>query len=93
MKAVEAMNQLSRRVIGAAMEVHRRLGAGLLESVYQRCLAIEFDVCGIPARSEVCLPVSRLSHNGNDVSSVWHWGLNQELRKSGIVSDRFFVSS
>jgi len=38
-------------------------------------------------------PVSRLSHNGNDVSSVWHWGLNQELRKSGIVSDRFFVSS
>jgi len=37
--------------------------------------------------------LSRLSHNGNDVSSVWHWGLNQELRKSGIVSDRFFVSS
>jgi hypothetical protein len=37
--------------------------------------------------------LSRLPQNGNDVSSVWHWGLNQELRKPGMAGDRFFVSS
>ena len=32
-------NELSREIIGAAIEVHRALGPGLLESVYQECLA------------------------------------------------------
>ena len=60
---MEGMNELSRRVIGAAMEVHRRLGPGLLESVYQRCLAIELELCGVPARSQVCLPVRYRDHD------------------------------
>ena len=38
---------LSRKVIGSAIEVHRQLGPGLLESVYQRCLAYELSASGL----------------------------------------------
>lgn len=48
---------LSHAVIGAAIEVHRELGPGLLESVYQRCLAFELISRGIEIAEEVPLPV------------------------------------
>lgn len=41
------VRELSYRIIGAAMEVHRVLGAGYLESVYGDALAVEFEECGI----------------------------------------------
>ena len=50
-------DELSRRVIGCALEVHRALGPGLLESVYQQCLARELAMAGVPFKSEVSLPV------------------------------------
>ncbi|HLO00330.1 MAG TPA: GxxExxY protein [Pyrinomonadaceae bacterium] len=40
------VNEITRDVIGAAMEVHRHLGPGLLESVYNECLARELMVRG-----------------------------------------------
>jgi len=49
--------QLSRRVIGAALEVHRELGPGLLESVYGKCLVHELTQKGISCLGEVPLPV------------------------------------
>jgi GxxExxY protein len=45
-------NLLSREVIGAAIEVHRILGPGLLESIYERCLMRELETRGIAFSSQ-----------------------------------------
>jgi GxxExxY protein len=50
-------DELSRKVIGCAIEVHRNLGPGLLESTYCQCLACELSHAGIPFQMEVPLPV------------------------------------
>lgn len=44
-------------IIGAAMEVHRQLGPGFLEAVYQHALAVEFSAQAVPFSREVELPV------------------------------------
>jgi len=49
--------ELSYKIIGAAMEVHRTLGAAFLESVYELALAHEFDLRGIPYERQKRLPV------------------------------------
>ena len=48
---------LTERVIGCAIEVHRALGPGLLESTYQQCLTHELGLNAIPFRSECSMPV------------------------------------
>ena len=48
---------LTEKVIGCAIEVHRILGPGLLESAYQRCLALELRNTGIQFETEVSMPV------------------------------------
>lgn len=53
----EAINGLTRSIIGAAIAVHEELGPGLLESVYQSCLAFELAHRNIPFEREVDLPV------------------------------------
>lgn len=46
------INELTQAVIGAAMEVHRQLGPGFLESTYHRALEIELEIRAIPFKSE-----------------------------------------
>jgi GxxExxY protein len=53
----ERANELSNVIIGAAIEVHRHLGPGLLESSYQACLCHELAALNVPFRSQVPLPV------------------------------------
>ena len=48
---------LTGQIIGAAIEVHRELGPGLLESAYQACLAREFSLRNLPFEQEKPLPV------------------------------------
>ena len=51
------VNVLTKEIIGAAIEVHRYLGPGLLESAYQRCLARELQLRDIAFRYEWPLPL------------------------------------
>ena len=51
------LNAFTDAVIGAATEVHRTLGPGLLESTYEMCLCRELDIRGIPFERRVPIPV------------------------------------
>ncbi len=51
------LNQLSSRIIGAAINIHKELGPGLLESVYSACMVVELTRLGLNVKSEVSLPV------------------------------------
>jgi len=52
-KQLMGINKLSSNVIKAAINVHKELGPGLLESVYQECMAIELKEMGINVKTEV----------------------------------------
>lgn len=56
-KGKHEFDPLSRRVIGCALEVHKALGPGLLESVYGQCLAQELKLNGIPIQLEAPIQV------------------------------------
>jgi GxxExxY protein len=62
------LNKISHDVIQAAIEVHKELGPGLLESVYRKCLAMVLRDMGHDVREELCLPVvfrgERVEKNG-----------------------------
>ena len=51
------MKDLSSQIIGAAIAVHKELGPGLLESVYQSCMLIELKSIGLNVGDEVPVPV------------------------------------
>ena len=51
------LNKLSSQIIKAAITLHKELGPGLLESVYQSCMVIELRNMGIKVQSEVPLPI------------------------------------
>ena len=50
-------NQISSRIILSAIEVHRTLGPGLLESAYEKCLCRELSLNGLSFERQVTLPV------------------------------------
>jgi GxxExxY protein len=54
---IEDLDELTERVIGAAIAVHTSLGPGLLESVYQNCLAIHLRHLNLPFELEARFPI------------------------------------
>jgi GxxExxY protein len=52
------LNELTEQIIGCAIEVHRHLGPGLLESVYEKALCYEFNEHGIGYESQVVIPIT-----------------------------------
>src|SRR3954451_10450193 len=59
---MEPDNDLTRRVIGCAIEVHRTFGPGLLESVYEACLCHELAMAGVAFGRQIKLPVVYKGH-------------------------------
>ena len=58
--------QCSHKIIGAAIQVHRELGPGLLEKVYKSCLIHELGTLGLHVETEVTIPVN---YKGIDLST------------------------
>lgn len=80
MKEFKNINDLTREVIGAAIEVHKALGPGLLESVYEECLCHEFKLRGIKFERQVELPIE---YKGAK--------LNYGYRMDIVVNDQLIV--
>jgi len=74
------LDELTYKVVGAAIEVHKALGPGLLESVYQKCLKQEFFLRGINYASEFIVPVN---YKGADI--------NVDLRCDFVVMDLLVI--
>lgn len=74
------LNDLTYEVIGCAIEVHKQLGPGLLESVYEKCLLRELTLQGIECTSQICVP---LEYKG--------LRLDAELRLDVLVEDMLCV--
>lgn len=62
----DLVNDLSNRVIGAAIEVHRTLGPGFLEGMYERALCVELELRDIPFERQASL---RLRYKGREVGA------------------------
>ena len=56
--SVEELNKITEAITGSAIEVHRHLGPGLLESAYRECLRYELIQRGYDAQQEVPLPLT-----------------------------------
>ena len=51
------INKITETIIGSAIEVHRELGPGLLESAYERCVAIDLSLPGLKVERQVAVPL------------------------------------
>jgi len=59
------INKISSNIIKAAINVHKELGPGLLESVYQSCMIIELSEMGLKVKAEVPVPIK---FRGRDIT-------------------------
>lgn len=60
---VEGKDSLTEAIIGAAIEVHRHLGAGLLESTYEQCLCWELKDAGLMIVRQTMIPIQYKGHS------------------------------
>lgn len=66
----QSITELTYEIVGAAMEVHKALGPGLLESIYQKCLKHEFAIRDMYYQSECIVPVN---YKGIDIDTALHF--------------------
>jgi GxxExxY protein len=51
------LNKITGQIIDTAITVHRHVGPGLLESIYEKCMLKEFELRGIKTQSQVIIPI------------------------------------
>ncbi len=76
------VNDLSYEIVGAAIEVNKYLGPGLLESVYEKCLIKELEIRGLKTTAQ-----KQIENNYKGIK------LNTELRSDIIVEDLIIVEN
>ena len=76
----EYINKLTYKIIGAAIEVHKHLGPGLLESVYLKCFVKELSLQSVNYKTQVFTPVE---YKG--------FSLDTELRLDVLIEDQIIV--
>jgi len=59
---LERINALTEKIIGCAIQVHKHFGSGLLESLYENALCLEFDAAGLQYQRQVAIPVNYRGH-------------------------------
>ena len=74
------VNNLAYKIVGCAIEVHRQLGPGLLESIYEKCLVEELTYQGFSIKQQVNIPITYKSKV-----------LDSELRLDLLVNDCIIV--
>jgi GxxExxY protein len=57
------INDLAYQIVGCAIEVHKHIGPGLLESVYQRCFIEELELAGLQVQSQLYVPITYKEKN------------------------------
>ena len=90
---LEDLNKLTEKIIGVAIDVHRELGPGLLESVYQRCLAIALREAGLNVEEERPVPISfrgqQISADGYRLDMLVDDTVILELKSVAALTDVF----
>ena len=76
----EQINKLSGIILDSSIEVHKILGPGLLESVYEICLCKEFDLRGVRYKRQVTLPIE---YKGEE--------LDADFRIDILVEDKIII--
>lgn len=66
----DRVNQLAYEIVGCAIEVHKHLGPGLLELIYEKCMVEELHNCGLKVRSQVPVPIN---YKGKQIEQVLSW--------------------
>jgi len=74
------LNEITGAVLEMSMEIHRELGPGLLESVYQRVLSYELRIASLDVQSEVSIPIQWKGHQ-----------IDQSFRADLIVNKQVLV--
>lgn len=76
----EQLNDLSKIILDASIEVHKNLGPGLLESVYELCLSKELKIRGLNVQRQVPIPIIQKNE-----------GLNTDFRIDVLVENEIII--
>lgn len=82
-------DELSRVAIGAAIEVHRHKGPGLIESIYERCLMHELSLRGLTAVNQRLIRIEYKGLTFEELSAIAPAGIEADVRAAALAESLF----